>query len=150
MVKTKELKKRSWGRRRKNRHVRFGKSRLARAALPSQHSRHALTSIQRMLLGCTEVHDDGVCWGMSGTQTRTLERPASARPAAAAAAAASTAARSKGSSAGAGALHGSRAKLMSVQERKKAMGGMAPGSALVDGARADPSLAIYRVPQNPK
>ena len=31
---TKELKKRSWGRRRKNHHVRFGKSRLTRAALP--------------------------------------------------------------------------------------------------------------------
>jgi hypothetical protein len=63
-------------------------------------------------------------------QTHTLERPASARPTAA-----STGARSKGSSAG--ALHGSKAKLMSVQERKKAMGGMAPGSTLADGACAD-------------
>jgi len=36
VAKTKELKKRSWGRRRKNHHVRFGKSRLARAALPFQ------------------------------------------------------------------------------------------------------------------
>jgi len=35
VAKTKELKKRSWGRRKaENYHVRFGKSRLVRAALP--------------------------------------------------------------------------------------------------------------------